>query len=519
MTLAYQPQVTRFHHSTTKSSDSAFPAYLPLLLDVCAPTMLSRLYRRPPTPVPPPLAIKSHSTHPHPFHPLDSEPREQPQIKIAPLLIIAMAALTLLLVVLLAFFSPVHSVLIPGPDADHKYQSAVAEFPLVDTTRKDPHLTDSDRRIMVSLFMPVLVSDCTNECSQAYMGPLAARIANNQTLGDPNIGVFENMAYAVCCGASKPIDASRIPVVVLEPHTDTSRLLYSNLARYMTANNVAVVLLDHPYDSSIVEFSDTDVVLNSGATGLSNLSPLTAWNATVTNAMYIRIQDISMALAQLNDINILTRNFPGFTFSSPLNTSSYSIVGHGLGGTVATYLSIADPHRVRFSINLSGSAPPLDHTTSSPIYFFGRANFRRDQDINWRSTWTQLTGPATEFDLADSEILDFTDLPIVIDTAGISGLKGAGLGNSGPWGNHAVRCFVEGVIKDRLNGETGGVSHCVQVFEDRMVPYMAKDAGIRPMEMQSVGVSRRMAVGKASVERRATFRKAVRGRLEDWGFL
>jgi hypothetical protein len=78
---------------------------------------------------------------------------------------------------------------------------------------------------------------------------------------------------------------------------------------------------------------------------------------------------------------------------------------------------------------------------------------------------------------------------------------------------------VEGVIKDRLNGETGGVSHCVQVFEDRMVPYMAKDAGIRPMEMQSVGVSRRMAVGKASVERRATFRKAVRGRLEDWGFL
>jgi hypothetical protein len=420
-----------------------------------------------------------------------------------------MTALTLLLVVLLAFFSQVHSILIPAPDSEHKFKSAVAEFLLVDNKRKDSHSIDDDRKIMVSLFMPIPVSDCTHECDHAYMGKVTAKIANNQTLGDPNNGVFEKMKYTVCCGSSKPIDASNIPVVVLEPHTDTSRLLYANLARYMTANNVAVVLIDHPHDSSVVEFSDTDVVFNSGATGLSNFSPLTAWNSTVTNAIDIRIQDIFMALERVQDANLLTRYFgSNFNFSSGLNISSYSIVGHGLGGTVATQLSISD-HRVRLSINLSGSAPPLDHNIASSVYFIGRANFKRDDDINWPQTWKHLTGPSTEFDLADSEIMDFTDLPIVIDATGNSKLKGIGLGNSGPWDNHAVKCFVEGILRDQLHGETGAVSHCIQLFGDRMVPYMAKDGGVvvQPMAKESAAVSRRTTVGAS-----------LRHKLEAWGF-
>jgi hypothetical protein len=421
-----------------------------------------------------------------------------------------MATLTLLLVGLLAFFNQVHSILIPGPDSEHKFKSAVAEFSLVDNRRKDPHSVDDDRKIMVSLFMPIPVSDCTSECDHAYMGKVAAKIANNQTLGDPNNGVFEKMKYTVCCGSSEPIDASNIPVVVLEPHIDTSRLLYSNLARYMTANNVAVILIDHPHDSSVVEFPDTGAVFNSGATGLSNFSPLTVWNSTVTNAIDFRIQDIYMALERVQDPTLLTRSFgSAFNFSSGLNTSSYSIVGHGLGGTVATQLSISD-RRVRLSINLSGSAPPLDHNIGSPIYFIGRANAKRDDDINWPQTWKHLTGPATEYDLADSEIMDFTDLPIVIDATGNPKLKGIGLGKSGPWDNHSVVCMVEGILRDQLRGETGAVSHCIQLFGDRMVPYMAKNGGVvvQPMAKESGAVSRRTTVGAA-----------VRHKLENWGFI
>jgi hypothetical protein len=345
-----------------------------------------------------------------------------------------MAALLLLLTFILAYFSQiVHGVNIPGPDSAHKYKSAVAHFALVDSARQDPYASGESRKVMVSLFMPVPVSACKKECEVPYVSVPVAKVANNQTLGNPNAGVFEKMQYTVCCSSSNVLlDTSKIPVVVLEPNTDTSRLLYANLARYMTANNVAVVLIDHPHDSSVVQFPDSSLVYQAGATGLSNYSPLTSWNETVFNALNIRIQDIDMVLAQLRNPSVLANNFPNVHFANGLDTRNFSVVGHGFGGTVATALSAIDP-RVIFSINLSGSAPPLNKDTAAPVYFIGRSDYRREDDINWPAAWKHLTGPATEFDLGDSGIMDFTDLPIVIDTAGTKGLHGFGLGNSGPW--------------------------------------------------------------------------------------
>jgi hypothetical protein len=158
------------------------------------------------------------------------------------------------------------------------------------------------------------------------------------------------------------------------------------------------------------------------------------------------LKDIDMTLAQLRNPSILANNFPNVHFAHGLNTSNYSVVGHGFGGTVATALSAIDS-RVVFSINLSGSPPPLTKDTKAPIYFIGRSDFRREDDFNWPAAWKHLTGPATEFDLGDSGIMDFTDLPIVIDTAGTKGLHGFGLGNSGPWVSRwCTNCVYETLL-------------------------------------------------------------------------
>lgn len=398
------------------------------------------------------------------------------------LLFTAMAVLALLLVLLLAFLGHIDGVrakniLMPAPDAEHKYKSAVASFSLVDFSRKDPWDTAENRKIMLTIFMPIPEKSCS-ECAVPYMPDQTAKINNEQFLGDRNKGVFEQMQYKACCSASGTIDAAKIPLVLVDGHTDTSRLVYSNLARYVAANNVVVVLIDHPHDSSIVEFEDKSIAYNSGRTSLSNLSPLTSWNATVTKAIDIRIQDIKFALTSLADLSLLTRSFSAVKFSSALSTSSYAIVGHGLGGTVATQLGVADP-RVRFSINLSGSAPPITQNTAAPVYFIGRENFLRDNDINWPAAWPHLTGPATEFDLQDSEIMDFTDASVVLELAqregGMAGLQAKGLGKQGVWANHAVKCFVEGIVKDELKGDGKAVSNCVRIFGDeRMVPYAAR---------------------------------------------
>jgi len=404
-------------------------------------------------------------------------------------------------------------MLIPGPDSEHKYKSAVAEFALTDKSRKDPW-DGGDRKIMASLFMPVPASSCSSECEHEYMGHESSKIANEQLLGDKNKGVFEKMAYKACCGSHQSIDPSKIPVVVLDPHTDTSRLLYANLARYMTANNVAVVLIDHSHDSAVTEFPGSATTFNSGATGLSNFSPLTAFNETVTKALDIRVEDIKFVLDSLKGTNALSGKFNNIKFGSSLDTSHYSIVGHGLGGTVATSLGISDP-RVRFSINLSGSAPPLDHDIKTPTYFFGRSDFKRQDDINWPTTWSHLTGPATEFDLNDSDIFDFSDLPVIVELAktegAMSDLKAAGVGTQGPWGNHAVKCFVEGIIKDELYNEPKQLQNCIKIFGEnhRMVPYMAsKSKAVEQIDQKS-----------AAVSRRSVFRASLRHQMENWGFM
>ncbi|KAH7066600.1 hypothetical protein BKA63DRAFT_522774 [Paraphoma chrysanthemicola] len=390
-----------------------------------------------------------------------------------------MVLLAFLLVFSLAFLGQAKNLVIPGPDSDHKYKPAIASFSLTDISRKDPWDTNSDRKIALTVFMPVPEKACT-ECALPYMPDQTAKISNEQFFGDKNKGVFEKMQIHGCCSSSASIDAAKLPVLVIDGQTDTSRFMYTNLARYVAANNVAVVLLDHPHDSSIVEFEDKSVAYNSGRTALSSFSPLTAWNSTVTNALDIRVKDTQFALTSLTSQTLLERVFSNVKFTSGLDITSYAIAGHALGGTVATSLGTSDS-RALFSINLSGSSPPLVSKTPKPVYFIGRQNFLRDNDINWPTSWQYLTGPATEFDLQESEVMDFTDLSVIMELAasdGMKGLAGSGLGRQGVWANHALRCFVEGIVKDGMGiGDGKSLSHCVRLFGDeRMVPYAARHA-------------------------------------------
>ncbi|KAI8932958.1 hypothetical protein NX059_010427 [Plenodomus lindquistii] len=384
----------------------------------------------------------------------------------------------------IAWSRPAATIMLPDPDAGHKFKVAVSHFPLTDTATNDAYDATVKRSIMASLFIPVARDACANECKNSYMPGQTARIANEQFILGTKEGVFETIGYNHCCGNDADIDASKLSVVVLEPHTDTSRLLYVNVARFISANGIAVVVLDHPGETSITEFSGTNVprggtVYNSGTVELSNFSPVTAWNDTISKAIATRMTDINFALTQLSTLELLQRQLPTLRFSTPLNTKNFSVIGHGLGGTVATALSFANPN-VRFSINLSGAAPSIDSTGTStiatPVYFFGRSNYKRTDAFNWPATWSHLTGPATEFDLNNSDIFDFSDLPVIVELAqneggkkGVSARAVAG----GSSANHAMLCFVEAVVKKEVLGDAGTLSNCVRVFPG-MVPFLGQ---------------------------------------------
>lgn len=99
---------------------------------------------------------------------LNSLPAQKARKKLSPYKLLAMAAFALLLVILIAISSQVHSLLVPRPDDKHTHKSAVAEFALVDKARKDPW-DGGDRKIMVSLFMPVPARSCGGDCERNYM--------------------------------------------------------------------------------------------------------------------------------------------------------------------------------------------------------------------------------------------------------------------------------------------------------------------------------------------------------------
>lgn len=381
-------------------------------------------------------------------------------------------------IALVMLFEPISAVVIPGPNDAHPYKVAVANFPLTNVAQQDSYDPQSDRKLEVSLFMPVKKADCTGEHVKLYMPAGTAGASDAQFFGNSSSGgVFKKMEYKVCSGSRRITDALKYPIVFLEPQVGTSRFLYSTLARFMSANGMAVALIDHPHDSSIIEYEAVGrEVRNNGSVGLNPFTQLSAWNETVTKAIGTRTQDINFVLQELSDVSLLQRQFPSLKVNATFDTSSYTIVGHGLGGTVATTLSTLDP-RVRFSINLSGSAPLLQHPTSADIYFFGRSDFRRENDIHWPATWKQLQGKATEWDLKNAGIYDFSDLPWIVDLARknekmtIKEVKG--LGNSlGPFGFHVTACYLEAYLKAELAvpKDTGALGDCVRMF-DQMVPY------------------------------------------------
>lgn len=351
-------------------------------------------------------------------------------------------------IAIVLLFEPIYAVYIPGPDDAHVYKSAVASFPVADG-------------LEVSLFMPVNKADCSSEEDRLYMPAKFTLASDLQFFGNISTSVFDKMKYKTCKGSGKTIDASKIPLVFFEPQVGTGRFLYSTLARFMAANGMAIAILDHPDTAS--------------SSTIDPFHDLKQWNETVTQTVDARIQDINVVLKELSDVSLLQRQFPGLQFNSTLDTQSYSIVGHGIGGSVATTLSTLDP-RVRFSINLSGTPPLLNHPTYATIYFFGRSDFRRENDIHWPTTWKYLAGRATEWDLQDAGIFDFSDLPWITDLArqdekitidNVNGLRDT----LGPFGFHVNACYLEAYLKAELTEpKNGWVGDCLRIF-DQMKPY------------------------------------------------
>ncbi|KAF1952261.1 hypothetical protein CC80DRAFT_552684 [Byssothecium circinans] len=383
-----------------------------------------------------------------------------------------------LAIVAVLFPSLVSGVTIPAPKPEgQKHVVAHEHSYLVQTRRKDQYNPVVDRKLAISLFILVLKEHCLSYCNDAYMLNKTSKVSNLQFFGNGSVGIFESFSFQSCCASSALIETKGMKVVVLEPGAGTSRLLYTLLARQLAALNVAVVTIDHPYDSPIVEFEDhigaeagesPALVEDTETETLDAFSIGTEWNETMFTALNTRRADIHFVLDQMREPSFLGKVFPKLQFTGSLNTTIAYMVSHGFGGTVASTMAVYDD-RVVWSINLSGTIFPIDKDTYDYTIFFGRVGFTRREDPNWLSSVKHFRGPFTEWTFAKAGLMDYTDLALLESLSG-TGVKAKGTGENGVWAFHCTSCFIEAYVRDTLQNDMGQLTKCLRMCPN-MSPY------------------------------------------------
>ena len=303
------------------------------------------------------------------------------------------------------------AIVLPKPTG--RYEVGINTMKLVDKTRKlDPFAPDNrTRAIMVSAFYPVeKTSACYPTRIVKYMPPVTATFISNEysIYGIPN-GTFEGIGVQTCrLGAQVSDD---YPIVLFSPGLGGSRLIYQVIAQQVASSGYIVVLLDHPYDTDIVEFPDGSVVLGV---------PIET-EAQIEVTLEARTLDASFTLDQLSRRSIARSLVPGS--KRGLDVRRAGIFGHSLGGATAGS-TVHNDTRFAGGLNMDGSfhGPVVNLGLSRPFLIFGAQNRTRFNDESWSTIWPLLQGWKVELILADSRHDTFTDIPYLVKILGLADL-------------------------------------------------------------------------------------------------
>ncbi|KAL1598795.1 hypothetical protein SLS60_007937 [Paraconiothyrium brasiliense] len=342
--------------------------------------------------------------------------------------------------------------------------------------------------------MPVFNEACGEMTDNNYMPALTAQASNLQFFGDKSAGVFDQLHFESCSKNTDEYNANHFPLLIFEPAVGTSRFVYNQLARQLSANGAHVVTIDHPYDAPIVEFAGLDPIQNDGAVTLDAFQVNRPVNNTeIKKAIDTRIADINSVIEELEKADTLPRLFPNFTFTdgnTKVPTQHLFVLGHGLGGSVATSMGFNDK-RVIWTINLSGSSPVIREDVLAYTIFFGRKDYGSENDTAWQETKKHIAGPQVEWTYDQADQFDFSDLPLVSHLIDPDN-KAKGLGtpyekmdpNDPTATFRALSCFLEAYFRDtvipgwsvdpRLPGEShNALQKCLGWFGGAMKPHIA----------------------------------------------
>ncbi|RSL54611.1 hypothetical protein CEP54_009784 [Fusarium duplospermum] len=306
-----------------------------------------------------------------------------------------------------------NALLLPNPSGP--YPVALTINTMTDNHRIDPYAPNHQKRqILTSIFWPVDSKSCSSK-RVPYMPPATAAAYGAQAaqLGLSN-DTFKVIEMEVCdvsktsaCQSSGEKGA-KFPLAVFSPGSGNSRLQYSAMARSLASYGYVVVLVDHPYDASIVEFPDGTII--SGGN-------IPEDEKNLEKATQVRAADISFIISQVEKSSFQNRIFKGLP--GKVDTKKTVALGHSLGGASAAAAVLSDS-RIQGGMNLDGRLfnPVLSKGLNKPFMQLGRPN-HRSEDTTWVKFWNKLTGPKVELAVAGTIHGSYLDTALVLKTLGL----------------------------------------------------------------------------------------------------
>jgi len=294
------------------------------------------------------------------------------------------------------------------PEPPTTFQVTWKSLELTDLDRTDPWNETHPRRLMISKFSPVPRSACLETCRVKLMSEtvgsvedeLIATYIDAVSGGDTKWpkGILASTEMEVCCKVKEGRDGDRngqvnVPTVLFGPGLTATRLFYSGFAQHIAGMGYNVIVMDHPYDSNIVEFPDGTTIIGT------QIDPTN--NETVEFALDVRAADACFVLDML-----------GFTA-----TDKVLHIGQSFGGAAAA-VAMAKDGRIAGGINLDGGmfGPVLSEGVDRPFMIWGTIGHNATTLPSWdefiksmrsRGAWVKELGleDSTHFTMADFSIL------------------------------------------------------------------------------------------------------------------
>ncbi|KAK5995463.1 putative 1-alkyl-2-acetylglycerophosphocholine esterase [Cladobotryum mycophilum] len=299
----------------------------------------------------------------------------------------------------------VQATVFPVPDGPYTVKWESSE--LIDHGRVDPFNSSHPRRMMVSQFTPVPKSRCKGTCRVPYMPPSIAAIEDDildsflSDIGWPN-GLLKTLELELCCEIQqKPYGWERkFPQILFGTGLNTTRLFYSSIAQQLSSLGYEVIVMDHPYETDVVQFPNGDIIYG----GHIGRDPNNT--AELRFGLDVRTQDASFVLNHFN-----------------IRKTVY--IGQSFGGSAAASAMI-DESRIAGGVNLDGIlwGREIDIGVPKPFLIFGSEGHNSTSEPTFAeffdamkerhpNVWTR------ELNLKDSVHGSYWDMSIVGDITGL----------------------------------------------------------------------------------------------------